>query len=193
MILYFIVADMKYLLDCEETERLYFGKVHISDFDSWLPFFKDPASLKHWIGELQEPEVECENWYRKQLIRYETDQGGMNALIEKKNGNLVGHCGLLVQIVDGTVELEIGYSLLPNYINKGFATEAAIKCRDHAFQNSFSDSLISIVSHTNIPSANVARKNGMTIRKQTVYNQNPVNIFGIHKIDWENQNSARTG
>ena len=183
---------MKYLLDNEETDRLYFRKIDISDFDSWLPFFKDPASFKHWIGELQEPKVECENWYRKQFIRYETGRGGMNALIEKKNGNLVGHCGLLIQMVDNTVELEIGYSLLPDYINKGFATEAAIKCRDHAFQNSFSDSLISIVSLTNTPSANVAMKNGMTIKKQTVYNQNAVNIFGIHKIDWQNQNSART-
>ncbi len=30
------------------------------------------------------------------------------------------------------------------------------KCRDYAFENNFSDSLISIVSLTNSPSANVA-------------------------------------
>ena len=177
---------MKYLLEKEETERLYFRKIDISDFDSWLPFFKDPTSFEHWIGELHEPEIECENWYKKQFNRYETNQGGMNALLEKKSGKLIGHCGLLLQQIDDEKALEIGYSLLPNYRNKGYATEAAIRCRDYAFQNNYSNSLISIISLTNIQSANVACKNGMRLEKQTMYNQNPVNIFKINRIDWQN-------
>ncbi|MBS1577911.1 MAG: GNAT family N-acetyltransferase, partial [Bacteroidetes bacterium] len=65
----------------------------------------------------------------------------MNALIEKESGRLIGHCGLLVQTVDNITELEIAYSLLPEFWNKGYATEAASKCRDYAFENDFSDSL----------------------------------------------------
>ena len=105
----------------------------------------------------------------------------MNALIEKESGRLIGHCGLLVQIVDGIPELEIAYSLLPEFWNKGYAIEAAMKCRDFAFANNFSDSLISIISLTNIPSEKVALKNGMHIDKRTIYSNNEVNIFRVNK------------
>jgi RimJ/RimL family protein N-acetyltransferase len=82
------------------------------------------------------------------------------------------------------VELEIGYSLLPEFWNRGFATEAAMKCRDVAFARNYSPSLISIISLTNKPSSRVAEKNGMTIDKQSVYYDNPVNIFRITRDKW---------
>jgi [ribosomal protein S5]-alanine N-acetyltransferase len=105
--------------------------------------------------------------------------GGMNALIEKHSGKLVGHAGLIVQTVDEGRELEIAYSLLPEFWNKGYATEAAIRCRDFAFQNSFSESLISIISKTNVPSQKVASHIGMQLEKQTIYKENEVYIFRI--------------
>jgi [ribosomal protein S5]-alanine N-acetyltransferase len=176
---------MKYLLDNESTERIHFRKIDVADFDQWLEFFKDPASFRYWNAELQTPELECEKWYEKQTNRYAHDLGGMNALIEKATGRLIGHGGLLVQTVDGIAELEIAYSLLAFYRGKGFASEAAKKCKDHAFENKFSDSLISIISLTNIPSARVAIKNGMHTDKQTMYSQNPVNIFRIRIQDWK--------
>jgi len=168
---------MKYLLDGEETERLSIRNIEEKDFDSWLKFFSDPSSFTHWICELEKPEIECQNWYKKQFDRYANDLGGMNAMVEKKTGTLIGHAGLLVQQVDQITELEVAYSLLPGFRNQGYATEAAKKCKDFAFQNSFSLSLISIISLTNIPSANVARKNGMKVEKQTLYHGNQVNIF----------------
>src|SRR5690606_32134123 len=118
----------------------------------------------------------------KQFLRYKNGLGGMNALIEKETGRLIGHCGLLAQSVDNIAELEIGYSLLPDFWNKGYATEAAKKCRDYAFENNFSASLISIISLSNIPSQKVAFKNGMKIDKQTTYNNNEVYIFRIDKL-----------
>ncbi|MBI1769226.1 MAG: GNAT family N-acetyltransferase [Bacteroidetes bacterium] len=176
---------MKYLLDGQETERLIFRKIQRSDFDQWLEFFKDPRTSEHWIEEKESPEKECTKWYEKQFSRYKNDKGGMNALIEKKGGKLIGHCGLLVQTIDNTFELEIGYSLLSEFWNRGFATEAANYCKDFAFQNELTESLISIISLTNIQSGKVAIKNGMTAEKTTTYNGNLVNIFRIKKVDWE--------
>lgn len=153
--------------------------INEKDALAWLEFFRDPSSFAHWICELQSPEIECRNWYKKQFDRYTNDLGGMNALIEKDSGAMIGHAGLLVQQVDQMTELEIAYSLLPDFRKKGFATEAATKCKEVAFSQHFSPSLISIVSVTNIPSANVALKNGMHIDKQTTYNGNQVNIFRV--------------
>ena len=175
---------MKFLLDREETARIRFRIIERSDFASWLPFFQNPDSFRYWNMQRQTPEIECQQWYDKQFDRYDQDKGGMNVLIEKSSGNLIGHCGLLVQNVDECVELEIGYSLLPAYWSMGFASEAASKCRDVAFDRGYSSSLISIISLSNTPSARVAEKNGMTIDKQTAYNDNVVNIFRITVEQW---------
>ena len=76
----------------------------------------------------------------------------MNALIEKESGKLIGHCGLLIQNVDKITELEIGYSLLPEFWNKGFATESAKKCRDYAFKNNLSNSILQLIRTRNATS-----------------------------------------
>lgn len=173
---------MKYLLEGQKTERLNFRKINDSDFNAWVKFFEDPNTSLHWVEEKETPVTACEKWYQKQKWRYENDKGGMNALIEKSSGRLVGHCGLLVQTVDGAPELEIGYSLLPEFWNKGYAFEAAERCKKYAFQNDYSDSLISIISLANLPSQKVALKNGMTIEKETIYHENRVYIFRVFKL-----------
>ncbi|HLO83311.1 MAG TPA: GNAT family N-acetyltransferase [Chitinophagaceae bacterium] len=174
---------MKYLLEGEESQRLLFKKVSNDQFEQWLPFHQDPDSFRYWEGPREEPEAECSAWYKKQFWRYENNLGGMNALIEKQSGLLVGYCGLLVQTVEEKTELEIGYSLLPQFRNKGFATEAAIKCRDYAFENEFADSLISIITVNNLPSQHVAIKVGMKKDFVSIYNNNEVYIYRIWATD----------
>lgn len=172
---------MQYLLSGEETERLLFQEVDLRHYSQWLKFFEDPRSHQHWIENRSTPKIECDNWYEKQRLRYDQNRGGMNALIEKVSGRLVGHAGLLVQVVDGVEELEIAYSLLPEFWNRGYAIEAAHKCKISAFENNFANSLISIISVTNLPSQKVAVKNGLIMDKQTVYRGNPVYIYRINQ------------
>ncbi|MBX2945799.1 MAG: GNAT family N-acetyltransferase [Cyclobacteriaceae bacterium] len=172
---------MKYLLENKQSERLFFRKIQSSDADQWFPFFTDPNNHLYWPEERGTPEEECSKWFEKQAYRYENDLGGMNALIEKSSGLLVGYAGLLVQEVDGKQELEIAYSLLPTYWGRGYATEAAMKCKEYAFENDFAESLISIISLPNVPSQKVALKNGMTIEKQSLYKNIPVYIFRIFR------------
>lgn len=105
------------------------------------------------------------------------------ALIEKDSGTLVGWCGLLVQEVDGTEELEVGYSVLPAYWSKGYATEAAQRCVTAAFEGNLAESVISIIQIHNVPSLRVAEKNGLQRDKQTSHNGNPVFIYRIHKSE----------
>jgi [ribosomal protein S5]-alanine N-acetyltransferase len=179
-----------YLLHGEETERILFQSVSPKQFDAWLPFFNDPTSFAHWITERKTAEVECKEWFEKQLDRYAEGCGGMNALIEKSSGLLIGYAGLLKQRVDGEDEREVAYSLMPDFRSKGFATEAASKCKQHAFRNNLAQSLISIISLSNSASARVATKNGMHISKRTMYHGNAVNIFRIGKEEWERRLSS---
>ena len=170
-----------FLLEGLSTKRLLFRKVQPSDFDAWLPFHEDPESSKYWVGLPKDPRVACQQQFDRIFERYEKGLGGMNALILKTTGELVGLSGMLVQQVDDKQELEIAYSILPKFWNNGFASEAASLCKTNAFIKDWAETLISIIQVDNIPSQKVALKNGMHVLKRTVYNNNPVYIYGIHK------------
>lgn len=168
-----------YLLTGQETERLLFRKLELTDFDTWLPFHQNPLSTEFWEGLPEDPIEACQHWFDKAFQRYENELGGMNVLVNKKTKEFIGQCGLLVQTVDGIKELEIGYSVLPKYWKQGYATEAAKKCKAFAIENNFAESLISIINVDNIPSQKVAINNGMHLDKTTVFNNNPSHIFRI--------------
>ena len=169
----------KYLLENQESERIIFRRIVPEDFDTWLPFYKNPKSTQYWEGLSKNPEAACKEQFKNIFKRYEKELGGMNALILKETNKLVGICGLLVQKVDGIEELEIGYSILPEYWRKEYAFEAAKKSKDYAFEQGFTSSLISIIHIDNIPSQKVALKNGMQLDKTTIYKENPVHIYRI--------------
>lgn len=173
-----------YSLEGQESERLLFRKLEDADFNTWLKFCEDPDSLAYIFDEKDlhlDAIAKCKLWFERSYSRYNQKLGGMNVLVEKLTGALVGQCGLLVQTVDEVQELEIGYSLMPEYRHKGFASEAAKKCRDFAFENNFAQSLISIIHIHNHASAKVALNNGMKLDKQTLFHDAPVNIYRVVK------------
>jgi len=172
---------MNYLLYGLESPRLFFREMKSYDYNTWLEYFRDPKTAEHWFFERKIPELACEDWYRSQFTRIDRDQGGMNAILEKGSGKLIGHCGLLIQQVDGIQELEIGYGLLPEFWGKGYATEAISVCIKTAFQRNLADSLISIIAISNWQSERVALKNGFQLEHITTYHGNRVNIFRIRK------------
>jgi len=137
---------MKYLLTGQETERLKFRKLQPDDFDTWLPMFKANNIAKFLDLDLKASESElCTLWFDKAFHRHENDLGGMNVLIDKNTNRLVGQCGILVQTIEDVERLEIGYSLLPEFWGRGYASEAALKCKNYAFENNFSNVLMSMV------------------------------------------------
>lgn len=168
------------LLDGETSERLFFRKLENTDFDAWLPFHQDKRTSEFWDGPSPEdPESACQEWFDNAFERYNSDLGGLNALIHRNSGLLIGQCGLLIQEVDNLQEIEIGYSILPSYWKQGYATEAAKKCKAFAFENKLSKSLISIIHIDNIASQKVALNNGMQRDKTTTFHNNPVHIYRI--------------
>ncbi len=176
---------MKYLLNKQQTQRLSFRLLTPEDFQSWLPLFTGDNVAKFLgLDTTLNKEQLCELWFERVFERYKNDMGGMNVLIDRKSNQLIGQCGLLEQTVEEQQLLEIGYSILPQFWNKGYATESAKKCRDFAFENNFAQSLISIVHVDNIASEKVALNNGMSLEKTIdSYKGNPVKIFRINQKD----------
>ncbi len=179
-------TSYQYSLEGKESERLFFRRITEHDFDTWVAFCEYPDSLKYIFSQeqlkVEDPVERCKMWFKRVFDRYENGLGGMNALIDKQTGTMVGQCGLLVQTIDDKQELEIGYSLMPAHRGKGFALEAAKKCKEIAFENNYSNSLISVIVPQNIASIKVALNNGMILDKTTTSHGELVNVFRINKI-----------
>lgn len=112
------------------------------------------------------------------------------AVVIRSDGVLVGYCGFLHQEVDGEKEIEIGYRLHPDYWNRGIATEAARRVRDHAFSDLELPRVISLIHYDNTPSRRVAEKIGMTFEKEILFRGFPTQVFALIRGQWLTRDAA---
>ena len=142
--------------------------------------FKDPEAVELFptFGQTTDEE-RAKHWVEKQLDRYANKRNGLQVLIDKKTNEFIGQWGLLLQEVDGEIEIEVAYHILKKYWGKGYAPEAAGAFIDYAFKNSLTSSVISIIDKRNIKSQRVAEKNGFTREKETKWSSMDVFVYRI--------------
>lgn len=171
---------MNYLLTGATTERLIFRKLRQDDYEALLPHFLDPGSIRYLGTYKGSSEERCKQLIDTILNRYERGNGLM-ALEEKEDNRLIGLCGLLIQELEGEEVIEIGYHILPAERRKGYATEAAIKCKAYAFGHDLTSFLVSIIHRENGNSEKVALNNGMQLLRETVWRELPVKVYGVSR------------
>ena len=113
--------------------------------------------------------------------RFEHDGLGLWAVALRDTGEVVGDCGAVVQRVDASDELELGWHLHPAHHGRGYATEAAIAWRDHAFATTDHERLISLILEANAPSRRVAERIGMTAWKTAEFAGGPHLVYAIRR------------
>ena len=62
---------------------------------------------------------EVNEWYRRQQTRYRNDGLGLEAVILKETGEMIGQAGLTMQIANGQSVLEVGYLFKKQYWHQG--------------------------------------------------------------------------
>ena len=143
-----------------ETERLVLRTLEQDDFEEVCKLLQDPVVMYAYEGAFSDQEVQA--WLDKMFWRYENDGFALWAVIEKSSGELIGQCGITYQEYNGGWVAEVGYLFRKEFWHKGFATEAAMACKEYAFQVLNFDEVYSIIRDSNVASQNVARRNGMT-------------------------------
>jgi RimJ/RimL family protein N-acetyltransferase len=148
-----------------ETRRLALREMTLDDLDFYAAMIGDPETMRFY----QRPftREEAVQWIERQQARYATDGHGLWLVVDRQTGEPRGHCGLVMQAVDGVREPEIGYIINRDFWRQGLATEAAAAVRDWAFARGY-DHVISIIREANEPSQGVARKIGMTFWKRAI-------------------------
>jgi len=158
-----------------ETPRLRLREFVPEDADALALILTDAETMRYYPVLFDQAGVE--EWIARSRCRYTVNGHGLWAMILKSTGELIGDCGVTVQIVDGIDELEVGYHLRRDHWGQGYATEAARACRDWAFANRNADYVISLIRPENLPSCRVAERNSMSLWKEIIWRDLPHRVY----------------
>jgi len=149
-----------------ETERLYLRELTQADYPALCKILQDEAVMYAYEHAFSDDEVQ--NWLNRQLERYAQYGFGLWAVVLKASDEMIGQCGLSMQdYKDGQI-LEVGYLFQKDHWHKGYATEAAIACKEYAFNKLDAPEVFSIIRDINIASQNVAKRNGMKVEDEFI-------------------------
>ncbi|MCO4292968.1 GNAT family N-acetyltransferase [Solitalea sp. MAHUQ-68] len=120
--------------------------------------------------------------------QYKENGIGRWAVIEKESGNFMGWAGLKLvkEPVNNQINYyDLGYRFIPDYWNKGYATEAALAWVDYAFEQLNLDELIGVADVDNLGSRKVLEKVGLKHVETFDYHGAEQVWLKITRQDWE--------
>ena len=122
------------------------------------------------------------------LTTYRVFGFGLWAVCLKATGEMIGDCGLTMQLIGGEIKPEIGYHIRGNMQRKGYAKEAAIAVRDWTFHNTPFNTVYSHMKHTNEPSYKTAISYGCKQVDEYKDDENEITkVFAITREEWINR------
>lgn len=141
-----------------DTERLWLREFRGSDHDAYAAMLGDPQVMQY-IGD-GKTVGHPESWraIASMLGHWQLRGYGMWAIEEKATGTLLGRAGFIDP--PGWPGFELGWLLGRAHWGRGYATEAAKRCLQYAFEDLRRDHVISLIRPSNKPSIRVAERLG---------------------------------
>lgn len=166
-----------------QTERLRLRKLTQGDYGALCKILQDGEVMYAYEHAFDDAEVH--DWLDRQLARYERDGFGLWAVELRASGEVIGQCGITLQDWEGRQVPEIGYLFQKAFWHKGYATEAAVACRNYAFDMLGLEEVYSIIRDTNEASQKVALRGGMrqvgSMVKRYYHMEMPHLVFSIRR------------
>ena len=168
-----------------ETERLFLREMYENDFDALYGILADADIMQHYPYTFDENRVR--NWIQRNIERYRIFGFGLWAVCLKETGEMIGDCGITLQLIDGQIKPEIGYHIRADKQRNGYAQEAAIAVRDWTFNNTPFQIVYSYMKYTNEPSVKTAISYGCKQVDEYKDDENEITkVFAISKDQWAN-------
>ncbi len=162
-----------------ETERLILRPLTMEDVDDLAAIYADPDVMRYFEGTRSVEETRSR--VEETIAQYAQTGVDFLATIYKENGQFIGRCGLLWQVIDGQQEVEVAYMLAKAYWGRGLGTEAARALKEHGFRDFGFRRLISIIDPGNIASQRVAEKNGMRYARDIDFEGHPCRLYAVNR------------
>ena len=166
-----------------ETKRLYLRELTEKDFDALYKILGDADIMKHYPYVFDE--IRVKGWIERNIDRYCTLGFGLWAVCLKETGEMIGDCGLTMQMINGQIKPEIGYHIRRDHQQKGYAAEVAIAVRDWAFDNTPFRVIYSYMKYTNEPSCKTAMAYGCKFVEEYADPENEITkVYAITREEW---------
>ncbi|MEH6987579.1 GNAT family N-acetyltransferase [Cytobacillus firmus] len=162
-----------------KTDRLILRKMKRTDLSHLIEIFSDPEAMRFYRST--KTKEQAEDWISWTLRNYRTYGTGLWIAEEKASGRFLGQCGITPQDTGGVTEMEIGYLFARREWGKGYATEAALACKEYGFTSLNYSKLVSIINVHNLASICVAEKAGMKKEKTLHRAGNKMYVYSISK------------
>ena len=170
-----------------ETERLFLREMKESDFDALYKVLADSDIMQHYPYAFDENRVR--NWIQRNIERYRIFGFGLWAVCLKETSEMIGDCGLTMQLINGKIKPEIGYHISADKQRNGYAKEAAIAVRDWTFNNTPFQIVYSYMKYTNEPSVKTAISYGCKQVDEYQDDENEITkVFAISRDQWADLN-----
>lgn len=143
-----------------KTERLIIREMKLGDLDELYKLY-EPAVITEFLEPLYENREEEEEYLKAYIENMYGFYGyGMWALVEKESNRLIGRAGLNNRVVDGEIQIELGYMVGVPYQRKGYAYEAAVSILKFAKAELECEFVNCFVNKNNTPSIALLKKLG---------------------------------
>lgn len=139
-----------------ETERLTLRRLVPEDVEELTPIFADAETMRYYPAPFSRERTQA--WIDWNLRLYSERGHGLWALVRRGDGLFLGDCGVVPQLVEGAEVPEVGYHVRRDQWGQGYASEAALVCREYALRTLGAPQVVSIVNPLNMASRAVAAK-----------------------------------
>jgi RimJ/RimL family protein N-acetyltransferase len=146
-----------------ETERLILRLPEAKDFEAYATYYAEDRSC-FTGGPLDRPTA----WraFAAQLGHWQLRGYGLWTVTEKGIDAAIGHVGFWNP--EGWLEREIGWVLYPGHEGRGYANEAAMAARTHAYRDLGWGALMSVIAPGNDRSIALAVRMGASLEREWV-------------------------
>jgi ribosomal-protein-alanine N-acetyltransferase len=162
-----------------KTERLLLRNIQSIDIPALVEIWTDPL-VTRFMGGPRDTAVLVQS-FTADVAAGQPDPYDLWPVVEAVSHQVIGHCGLLEKEVAGQPEVELVYVLHQSAWGQGYATEAAIVLRDHAFTTCSLERLVSLIDPHNLDSERVAQKAGMALEKEIQRGDKLMRVYAMSR------------
>lgn len=165
-----------------ETDRLIVRHYTETDADNFFLLNSDPEVMRYIRPVKSREDTDL---FFAEVIQYSKDNPayGRMAVVDKQSNVFVGSFAIIP--LEGTLHMQLGYSLLPAYWGKGFATELTKTGLKYVFTQTNLEEIFGVTESGNTDSQKVLLKAGFTHHSNVMEGVKQLYRFILVKKDFK--------